>query len=323
MENQASSRDSKGKGKDTTPNHLRDTTSRLNEATERVGSRGLLPRMAQSAATLPASLLSGPPGSELNRRGEKGESSRAGEAIVRAGESSAQFRSNIPSGGSMRAGQTQEHIAQEEASFAAFLDSEAAPTLSAPGEMEQAWESAASSATGQLPGSRTLERLPQSVVEQEAKDGADVVALLSNDNGLGSVFESVDAPPSEMDLSELRKALFGEETNHGASPIAWDNVLNFIPEYLRGETAGGIQSGDHLSMHLGTTDADEGWQTWISQWSRVLTSYQDEIWGDLNALVEEARAEIQRVQEARAGEKPPEPKALLRLRAILNHLRGA
>jgi hypothetical protein len=75
-------------------------------------------------------------------------------------------------------------------------------------------------------------------------------------------------------------------------------------------------------MHFGAVDADEARQTWISQWSRLLTSYQDEVWGDLGDLVEEARTEVQRMEEARPDEKPQEPKALLRLRAILGHLRS-
>jgi hypothetical protein len=104
--------------------------------------------------------------------------------------------------------------------------------------------------------------------------------------------------------------------------ISWDNVLNFIPEYLQAPMAPGIRPGDQLSSHLGTSDTGKAWQTWIGQWSRVLTSYQDEVWGDLSALVDEARAEVQRIEDAKPGETPPEPTALLRLRAILGHLRG-
>lgn len=323
MEGDAMKPGPEGKGKGPEPNQVQEgTPGRNNTITGEGNTGGLLPRMVQSAASLPTSLLSGLPGTRVGVGNEKGESSRAGEALARMGDNSVQFRSNLPSGGGMRMGQTQEHIAQEEASFAAFLDSDATPRLSAPSDMGQAWETAAVSIAGESRASRPAAVFSQTVMEQEANDGADVVALLSSDDALEPVFESVHAPPSENDLAGLRKALFGEETDHGSSGIAWDNVLNFVPEYLQAPTAGGLQTGHDLSIHMGTADAEEGWQTWINQWSRVLTSYQDEVWGDLNALVEEARAEVKRIQEAEPGEKPPEPTALLRLRAILGHLRG-
>jgi hypothetical protein len=218
-------------------------------------------------------------------------------------------------------GQTQEHIAREEASFASFLDSGSVPTLSEPGEEEGAWQSTVPATAVPL-AIRETDRLSQSVAEQEADDGAEVIALLSSDGALDPVFEHVNEPASESDLSSLRRALFGEEADHDTPSIAWDNVLNFIPEYLHPHATAGIGAGDDLSMHLGITDAGEGWQTWLDQWSRVLTSYQDEVWGDLGALVEEARTEVQRIEETKPGDKPPEPTSLLRLRAILGHLRG-
>lgn len=320
-EDESAGRDAKGKGKGkdvgpdqaATPGH---------DATEGKGSGSLLPRVAQSAASLPSFLLSGPPGAAgLGGGNEKGESSRTSEALTRVGDSSVQLRSSAPGGGTMRMGQTQEHIAREEASFAAFLDSESAPTLTGPGELEGAWQSAVG-ATTVSPAANTTGPPARSVAEQQARDGAEVVALLSGDGDLEPVFDSAGELPSQGDLDGLRKALFGDEADQSSPAIPWDSVLNFIPEYLRGQTAAETRPGDALSMHMGTTDAGEAWQTWIGQWSRVLTSYQDEVWGDLSALVEEARAEVRQMEETKPGEKPPEPTALLRLRAILGHLRG-
>ncbi|KAL2137064.1 hypothetical protein VTI74DRAFT_9670 [Chaetomium olivicolor] len=311
MEGEAAEPASKGKGKDAGPSPEGAPSN------EKKDSGASLPRMAQSAASL---LFSGPPTTRLGIGYEKGESSRAGEALARAGESSVQLRSNIASGETMRIGQTQEHIAQEETSFAAFLDSDSVPMLSEPSEqLEGAWRSAIPRG---VPVAGTMDLPSQSVMEQEARDGADVVALLSSGGDLDQVFEHVHAPASQEDLAGLRKALFGEGADRNTSSIPWDNMLNFIPEYLQSHTALATRSGDALSMHLGSTDPDETWQAWIGQWSRVLTSYQDEVWGDLGALVEEARAEVQRIEEAKPGEKAPEPAALLRLRAILGHLRG-
>ncbi|KAK3310307.1 uncharacterized protein B0T15DRAFT_518058 [Chaetomium strumarium] len=321
MEDEASRQqgpDSKGKGKDDARSN---TDHGLDHgAAEKKDPGTSLPWMAQSAASF---LLSGPPGAVLGGGDGKAESSRAGEALARAGESSIQMRSNIAAGESLKMGQTQEHIAREEASFAAFLDSGNAPMLSEPNDdLEGAWRSAVPSA----PTSGTAgaaEPFTRSVAEQQAKDGADVVALLSSDGGLEQVFDNANEPASQGDLAALRKALFGQETDQGETSIPWDNVLNFIPEYLQSQTAPRITPADSLAMHLGTTDANEAWQLWVTQWSRVLTSYQDEVWGDLSALVDEARAEVRQIEEVEPGEPLPEPKALLRLRAILGHLRGA
>jgi hypothetical protein len=316
MEGEAAGRESKGKGKgkDAEPN---PEGTPGHDAADKQPAGALLPQMVQSAASF---LLSAPPGAGLGGGSEKGEPSRAVEALARAGESSVQLRSNIPSGGTMRTGQAQEHISREEASFAAFLDSEDAPMLSEPHGSQAGWQSAVPGSCAFSMVAKAEEPASNSVAEQQAKDGADVVALLSRDGDLDQVFEHVSHPPSQNDLAGLRKALFGEDPDQSSSTIAWDNILNFIPEYLQAETA---TLGDDRSMHLGVSDAGEAWQTWVGQWSRVLTSYQDEVWGDLGALVDEARTEIQRIEGTKPGQKPPEPTALLRLRAVLGHLRGA
>ncbi|KAK3299108.1 uncharacterized protein B0H64DRAFT_91251 [Chaetomium fimeti] len=313
MDGDASRAESKDKGKGKADGAGASSDEAPSHTTDRTKSAGTsLPRMAQSAASF---LLSGPPGEGLGASHEKGDSSRVSKALARAGESSVQLRPNAQRGAAMRMGQAQEHIAQEEASFSAFLDSGSAPMLSEPSSMENAWQSAVPRApTAGAIG--TLEPVPLSVAEQEARDGVDVATLLSGHGDLDQVFDHANEPPALDDLAGLREALFGERAGQGSSsPIAWDDVLNFIPEFLRAPD-------NQLSMHMGTSHMDEAWQTWIDQWSRVLTSYQDEVWGDLGSLVEEARSEVRRIEEAKPGEKPPEPTALLRLRAILGHLRG-
>ncbi|KAL2199721.1 hypothetical protein P885DRAFT_29151 [Corynascus similis CBS 632.67] len=317
MGGEAAKDEPKGKGKAVAANS--DEAAGHGAAETTTTSGPSLSRMAQTTASM---LLSGPPGGGPDTGNEKGGSSRVGEALARAGESSVQLRLNTPSGATMRTGKVQEHIAQEEASFAAFLDSGSAPVLSEPSGMKEVWRSA--TPRHPMPGvTRPTELLPQSVAEQEARDGADVAALLSCDSELDEVFEHVNEPPSAHDMAALRQALFGDGADHGnSSTVAWDDVLNFIPNYLQASTVANMDPDDQLSTHLGSLDPDEAWQTWISQWSRVLTSYQDEVWGDLAALVDEARTEVRRMEEVKPGEKPPEPTALLRLRAILGHLRG-
>lgn len=313
MDGEPPRREAKGKGKEIGPSR--------GGTPEHKDAGPSLPRIAQSAASLPSILLSGLPTAALGGGNEKGESSRAGEALARAEHSSVRLRSNIPTDAGLRSGNTEEHVAQEEASFAAFLDSRGAPMLSEPSELDGAWQSAIT-VPGPLRATSLTGPPLHSVAEQESKDGADVVALLSGDDDLEQVFDHVGETTGHGDLSCLRKALFGDGSDGSTPSIAWDDVLNFIPEYLQANTAPGVSPGVDLPMHLGTPDAGEAWHVWIGQWSRVLTSYQDEVWGDLSALVEEARTEVRRIEKAKPGEQPPEPKALLRLRGILGHLRG-
>ncbi|KAK3941847.1 hypothetical protein QBC46DRAFT_458012 [Diplogelasinospora grovesii] len=289
----------------------------------------LLSRITASAATLPSALFSGPPGGagELARAGnsEKGESSRTAESLSRAGESSVQFRSRpTPTGQVLKSSHTQEQIAREDASFADFLDTTGflTPPADASG-LEEAWLASASAAgpgrinadgaAGQIP--------PSSIAEQERRDGEAVVALLSANNDPEPDHLLGNEAMSSEDISRLRAALFGPNPDEAVSHIAWDNVLNLIPEYLLSSER---EAADPTAMHLGTSNPQEAWQTWIDQWSRVLTAYQDEVWGDLGALVEEARVEVEKLEQETPSEKmPAEPKALLRLRAILGHLRGS
>ncbi|KAL2269881.1 hypothetical protein VTJ83DRAFT_2065 [Remersonia thermophila] len=320
MGGDAEKRDIKGKGKGKEPGPGPASTPDAG-ASDVKTTRETLSQMAQSAASF---LMPGPLATGLAGSSEKGESSRTGEALERAAESSVHLRTTVANGpASFRAGHAEEHIEREEASFAAFLDSSDAPTLTEPSDLSAVLQPPLSSRHAMVREAvGTWEPVPLSVAEQQSRDGADVVALLSSDDNLDDVFTQDKQSYASMDdVAALQKALFGSGT--ASENAAWDNVLNFIPEFLQG--AQGLDPasrGNDLALHLGTADPQEAWDTWISQWSRVLTNYQDEVWGDLGELVVEARAEVERIKTAMPGEKPPEPKALLRLRAILGHLRG-
>ncbi|KAK3337319.1 hypothetical protein B0T19DRAFT_437983 [Cercophora scortea] len=314
----------KGKGKEME----KETERKSHDEHEPSQDDALLSRIAKSARSLPTSaLFSGPPPADgLAGLGSnaKGEGSRSGQGVSAAAASESslqQARTGPLTGEAIRPGQTQEHMAREEESFAAFLDSTDTflpseesmwPTTSLPA-MEHSSPAAAMGARGVA-----------SVAEQEAHDGEDVVALLSSHSHaeLEPYHDEGETTASLGDLSSLRRALFGDEApgHGGMAPMAWDNALNFIPEFLRGGWA------DEASLHMGTPEVGEAWQTWVDQWSRVLTDYHDEVWGDLGSLVEQARAEVKALEEAAAhpipNQKVSEPTALLRLRAILGHLRG-
>lgn len=327
MEGKGTKSDPKGKSRASDEEPLEPSS---NGSGQHQGEQGntILTRIAKSAAAVPSALLgSHIRGSELPRLGvnEKGESSRSAQRPGVEGEISAQTLDRTqPAAGApasaLRTGQAQEHVAREEASFADFLDGTTIEqTL--PGTAPQ-WPSLSS---GSIPAPHVGAEGAQTAPEQEALDGRDVVALLSTTNDEPEPdYAALDAL-EPGDISKLHEALFGQ--GQGSAPVVWDSLFNFIPPYLRDETAMdgiGEPAGLDRAMHLGMgVGAEEAWQPWVEQWSRVLTDYQDEVWGDLGHLREEARVEIQRLQEVRPDEKPPQPTSLLRLRAILGHLRGS
>ncbi|KAK3394528.1 hypothetical protein B0H63DRAFT_49083 [Podospora didyma] len=312
MGDDAPERAAKGKGRATADKE--DNVQQENASS----SLSALSRLAQSASSLPTALFSGPAAAEglsslgSSSREKGGTPQTSSEGASRAGEGSAQMRSSLPgSGESLRPNQTQQHIAQEDASFAAFLDSTPVqiPT-------EAAWQSTSSQSTGLSSATSIAHQPPQTVTEQQAHDGSDVVALLLADGVLEADFSPEETISPEA-MSKLRNALFGESVRS----VAWDNVLNFIPPYLA--STGDKREANERQAHLGTANGQDAWQMWTAQWSEVLASYQDEVWGDLGALVKDARLEVLQLEDTPQDRRPPEPTALLRLRAILNHLRSS
>ncbi|OLN92871.1 hypothetical protein CCHL11_08828 [Colletotrichum chlorophyti] len=164
--------------------------------------------------------------------------------------------------------------------------------------------------------------LPSDVKEQEARDGQEIVDLLNGpgdwgDYGYGddddSNFQTFISPQEEI---SLRMALFS--SNEKRVPCNWDSLLNFEPDYLQGN-----DKIAEIHQHFGVADARKARAMWMDSWSDVLTSYTDEVWGDLGSLAREAHREIQEArvdggQETDTGGM----RALLRLRQILAHVRG-
>ncbi|OAA39157.1 hypothetical protein NOR_06417 [Metarhizium rileyi] len=153
----------------------------------------------------------------------------------------------------------------------------------------------------------------KSAMAQEALDGLDVVDLLSQPE-IGH--SHISEEPEEMtptEVARLRAALF----ESGSSWPFWDQVLNFNPDFV----ARAAGSGENAHVYMGTTDAELAQSTWLRQWNNVLSSYTDEVWGDLSTLAMEAKQELQQcshTQEMLGASTT----ALKRLRLILNHVRG-
>ncbi|KAI1421036.1 hypothetical protein F5Y12DRAFT_64156 [Xylaria sp. FL1777] len=144
-------------------------------------------------------------------------------------------------------------------------------------------------------------------------DGLEVINLLETG---GAVEDDDDIPYMTNDeLSALRTALFGERPSTGAS---WNDVLNFVPEFMSHP-----DSDEQLAQHLGVSDAAEARDIWFSLWANVLSSYTDEVWGDLGPLVAAARQELRSVPTSPEEATPNSLNAVRRLQQILAHVRGS
>ncbi|KAK1503186.1 uncharacterized protein CCOS01_17044 [Colletotrichum costaricense] len=153
---------------------------------------------------------------------------------------------------------------------------------------------------------------------QEANDGLGVVDLLNsleldgfdvNDDDL----QTHISPEEEL---SLKRALFDDA--HGRTASNWTSLLDFQPHFLNGDDP------SELLQHFGVADVQQARAMWMESWNDVLTSYTDEVWGDLGSLARQAHQEIEGARgdgtEATTG--PDEMQALQRLRQILAHVRG-
>lgn len=151
----------------------------------------------------------------------------------------------------------------------------------------------------------------QSIREQTASDGSDVIQLLSMPEEEPNYSESNELL-SEQETARLREAFFANGTSHPT----WDRLLSFSPEFVSDP------GNSHAARsHMGTEDTIVARDLWLQQWQDVLGSYTDEVWGDLEPLVEEAKREIE-TSRLRTDTRSPESKALDRLRQLLAHVRG-
>ncbi|KAI1407475.1 hypothetical protein F5Y13DRAFT_174712 [Hypoxylon sp. FL1857] len=148
-----------------------------------------------------------------------------------------------------------------------------------------------------------------------ADDGMDVVDFL--DSRYGEV-EDTAVSLTDDERVALRYRLFenGATSKHFSQRNQWEDILNFFPDMK--PDSNGIQEYADL---LGTSDLEEARSIWINQWQSVLSSYTDEVWGDLSPLVNAARGELASLSGSREA-SPSKPKALRRLQQILHHVRG-
>ncbi|KAG5953361.1 hypothetical protein E4U53_005837 [Claviceps sorghi] len=150
-------------------------------------------------------------------------------------------------------------------------------------------------------------------LQQSNMDGIDVVRLLSQP-------ESCELPPqSDVDdltpvgAVRLQQGLFGSET---AWPF-WDQLLNLKAEFLINPEPFNTE----YEAYMGTSNLEEARNIWLQQWNEVLTSYTDEVWGDLSPLAKAAKSEVAGTDQDKTNNRPSF-QALERLRLVLAHVRG-
>ena len=221
-----------------------------------------------------------------------------------------------------RSGQADAHIAAEESAFSDFLDNTPAFVPAEPVGLEHAWQET----TGGRPDHNVYEEsmvaADSSVAEQEECDGFEVVHLLSRVDGMLPMYDG-DVVVPETELKSLREALFGDGSLAQLSATDWNNALNFIPNFLRddGPGSGRAWSSEDSYLNLGVTEPAEAGSLWLEQWNRVLTSYTDEVWGDLGDLVRRAQTEVKQMEESN-NMQPTAAPAVRQLRSILTRVRA-
>ncbi|KAK8175237.1 hypothetical protein IWX90DRAFT_103671 [Phyllosticta citrichinensis] len=174
------------------------------------------------------------------------------------------------------------------------------------------------------------------VGHDEYDDGAAVRDILSfpdpTDYEYNMLSESTQEPPSnlfspnytpqEQEIVQKIKSSLPTPPQHRS--LSQDHPLNLRPEFaadahtehaLR-ELVDVLQSEQERAILNDTPVQKE----FLADWEDVLTSYADQVWGDMLPIVKEARSQL---QEVKSGMNRLDNKAVARLRMILGHVVGA
>ena len=314
--------DRKGKGKGRASDDDSEIASPSNNS-----DSSMLSRIGASASGLARSALTTPSSNEMDNHAAsilastgKGQTSVYGvsgsSAWIESSKRSLHNVSQARGAPGLKLGHKEEHIRQSEDEFAAFLEGIDPTTLSGPSgsigvdpyeSIGSTWGEAwarAQTISDEKPAAAVL--VSKSVAQQEARDGQEVLDLLS---APGGIVAELDAPEEEDEnydwgltpyqISEIRAMTrhLGPPVPHAS--ISIDDPLNLVP---------------NLDV--------QGRAQWIEQWEGVLTRYSDEVWGGLLPLVREARQEIDEVQAMDPISVTEKPAALRRLEAILGHFQS-
>lgn len=296
------------------------------ETTRQADNNSVLSRLGQSMTALSRSVVHGTPAANdlasLVSSEKSGPSSSSRKVDPLLESTSTAAASGSSSTGVFRSEHTNAHVAAEQAAFSDFLDSTTVLAPAEPTGLEKAWEVATSASLTPTTFGAPSGVTESSVAEQQEMDGVEVVQLLSQTDGEMPAFEG-QMTLSEPELKSLGQALFEDGSPAQMSASDWNNMLNFIPDFLRGQgdSYGILDASESSYMNLGLTDTAEAGQLWLDEWNRVLTNYNDEVWGDLGDLVQQARIEVQKFKTGQE-DRTPDPAALRQLRTVLIRVRA-
>ncbi|KAI5920779.1 hypothetical protein F4810DRAFT_398632 [Camillea tinctor] len=268
----------------------------------------LLARLASSTAKLTSGLIARQPDTnymnDVLTSGKPGTSTSTSQPTRTTAQETSAYEHNTARPSSkhtFKSIHVQEDENQEEADFSRFLHHTSGLDQTRPQQVETTGFSQQAS-YGAL---------------YSMNDGQEVVRMLDSDYE-EVVTEEADISMTRDEQRALRQALFSEDGKMGK---AWKDVLNFVPEFLSDNNSSAAYSG--LSDHLGVPDPEQAREIWITQWKDVLSSYTDEVWGDLSDLVGRAQEELQTITTPQEQDRPTGLQALRRLQQILAHVRGS
>ncbi|KAI1446471.1 hypothetical protein F5Y02DRAFT_383035 [Annulohypoxylon stygium] len=310
--------DIKGKGIATHPSNLSSSPTSQDDRSDstQIGaptsSGSIISRLGASASKLTENMIiRRPGGAQLADALSSGKAESSGTAKGASVQEAASYKSRAGPATFDRAfksTRSQEQLASDESNFSSFLDGTGVPEITDSGHIEDH--------TYEQDHGLDLVKNPQASAIM-ATDGMGVVSLLNS--GYDEVDEIIPSLTDDEKVA-LRSRLFDDSDNlKGFSLLGgrWQDVLNFFPDF---ESSSNNSTGGVADL-LGTSDLEEARRIWVSQWQCVLSSYTDEVWGDLGPLVNVAREELDSLPET-FEEIPSKPKALHRLQQILKHVRG-
>ncbi|KAI1770930.1 hypothetical protein F4818DRAFT_445863 [Hypoxylon cercidicola] len=315
-EEAASEREIKGKGKEKTP-YSPPTQDKPAPVEARSDLSSIVSRLGGYTSKLANDMIPWHPNSAHISDAlpsPKAEPSRASQ-YPSANEASSYRNSptRAIADNTFKSSSARERYANGESDFSTFLNGTSIPEVTEPTNTKLCGYE-------QSPGPGSFPRQTTQTAAIAQSDGMDVVDFL--DSGYDEVEETAIIL-TDGERMMLRRQLFedseAESTTGFPQRRQWENVLNFFPG--PGLDSHSIQEYADL---FGTSDVEEAKRLWINQWRGVLSSYTDEVWGDLSPLVSLAREEVSpsRPRQNALDASPSKLKALRRLQKILAHVRG-
>ena len=164
------------------------------------------------------------------------------------------------------------------------------------------------------------DRLPNG----DLRDGAAVVAMLSDPSFYMDDIADYTAGSEDNGTVNhgYRQPSMGLAQQASIDIAHAGNTLSLIPDFHRPPkeplTKNSYDDSAFTKTGRNKSDYDENFE--VQPWIEILTTYHDEVWGDMLPLVEAAREEANAIQNGDAGRREDCP-AIRRLAMIAGHMR--